>query len=97
MLKIYHLAVMLKKDHLIFVWKKLYTYIRINFLKVEICEETNLLRKKIKRHTTPNARWLLAAPLVCGSKNGKGMTRNPKMESWALSDRLLVRLLARVC
>ena len=27
MLKIYHLAVMLKKDHLIFVWKKLYTHI----------------------------------------------------------------------
>ena len=46
MLKIYHLAVMLKKDHLIFVWKKLYTYIRTNFPKVENYEERNLPKKE---------------------------------------------------
>jgi len=64
-----HFSSYFEKYHLIFVWKKLYTYIRINFLKVEIYEKINLLGRKIKRRTAPGARWLLAAPFVCGNKN----------------------------
>ena len=66
MLKKCYFVATLKKYHLIFVFKKLNTYIRINYLKVK--KEIYLERK---RRTTPGGWRALIISLVCGSKKRK--------------------------
>ena len=84
MLKKCYFVATLKKYHLIFVFKKLNTYIRINYLKVK--KEIYLERKQAYDSCGWRALIIRCASCLRKKEKKKITTRNPTMENFALSE-----------